>query len=197
MQKKKSNTDNKITYQINTKKRNIIIITVLTVIILLAGITTGIILYNKNNDDGSTNMVEVTTTEQEAKATTERPISGGVNAPTTEAPKHNTEKTTEAPKNDYKPQPQQPATEAPTTEHQHQWTEKEWTETIEHPGEEIFGCECDDCGFWCEDGATMWAHQDETGHNGYSNYARSTEPTTETITHHKRVCSCGAEEVID
>lgn len=47
MQKKKSNTDNKITYQINTKKRNIIIITVLTVIILLAGITTGIILYNK------------------------------------------------------------------------------------------------------------------------------------------------------
>ena len=90
-----------------------------------------------------------------------------------------------------------PATEAPTTEHQHQWTEKEWTETIEHPGEEIFGCECDDCGFWCEDGATMWAHQDETGHNGYSNYARSTEPTTETITHHKRVCSCGAEEVID
>ena len=88
-------------------------------------------------------------------------------------------------------------TEAPTTEHQHQWTEKEWTETIEHPGEEIFGCECDDCGFWCEDGATMWAHQDETGHNGYSNYARSTEPTTETITHHKRVCSCGAEEVID
>ena len=116
---------------------------------------------------------------------------------TTEAPKHNTEKTTEAPKNDYKPQPQQPATEAPTTEHQHQWTEKEWTETIEHPGEEIFGCECDDCGFWCEDGATMWAHQDETGHNGYSNYARSTEPTTETITHHKRVCSCGAEEVID
>ena len=66
-----------------------------------------------------------------------------------------------------------------------------------HPGEEIFGCECDDCGFWCEDGATMWAHQDETGHNGYSNYARSTEPTTETITHHKRVCSCGAEEVID
>ncbi len=223
MQKKKSNTDNKITYQINTKKRNIIIITVLTVIILLAGITTGIILYNKNNDDGSTNMVEVTTTEQEAKATTEvattkkketatteakkpskkkeatteRPISGGVNAPTTGAPKHNTEKTTEAPKNDYKPQPQQPATEAPTTEHQHQWTEKEWTETIEHPGEEIFGCECDDCGFWCEDGATMWAHQDETGHNGYSNYARSTEPTTETITHHKRVCSCGAEEVID
>lgn len=149
-----------------------------------------------------TKKKETATTEakkpsKKKEATTERPISGGVNAPTTEAPKHNTEKTTEAPKNDYKPQPQQPATEAPTTEHQHQWTEKEWTETIEHPGEEIFGCECDDCGFWCEDGATMWAHQDETGHNGYSNYARSTEPTTETITHHKRVCSCGAEEVID
>ena len=225
MQKKKSNTDNKITYQINTKKRNIIIITVLTVIILLAGITTGIILYNKNNDDGSTNMVEVTTTEQEAKATTEvatakkpskkkeatteRPISCGVNPPTTEAPKHNSEKTTEAPKNDYKPQPQQPATEAPTeapterateaptTEHQHQWTKEKWTETIEHPGEEVYGCECDDCGFWCTDPAVMEAHQDDTGHNGYSEYARSTEPTTETITHHRRVCSCGAKEDID
>ena len=206
MQKKKSNTDNKITYQINTK-RNIIIITVLTVIILLAGITTGIILYNKNNDDGSTNMVEVTTTEQEAKATTEVATTKKKETATTEAkkPSKKKEATTErpisggvnAPTNDYKPQPQQPATEAPTTEHQHQWTEKEWTETIEHPGEEIFGCECDDCGFWCEDGATMWAHQDETGHNGYSNYARSTEPTTETITHQKRVCSCGAEEVID
>ena len=81
--------------------------------------------------------------------------------------------------------------------HTHRWTEKTWTETIEHPGEEIFGCECDTCGFWCEDAGTMWAHQDETGCIGYSNYARSTEPTTETITHHKKVCSCGAEEVID
>ena len=227
MQKKKSNTDNKITYQINTKKRNIIIITVLTVIILLAGITTGIILYNKNNDDGSTNMVEVTTTEQEAKATTEvatakkkeatteRPISGGVNAPTTEektteAPKHNSEKTTEAPKNDYKPQPQQPATEAPTerateapteaptTEHQHQWTEEKWTETIEHPGEEIDGVECDTCGFWCEDSETMWAHIDKNGcFGGYCNSIHYGEPTTETITHHRRVCSCGVKEDID
>lgn len=229
MQKKKSNTDNKITYQINTKKRNIIIITVLTVIILLAGITTGIILYNKNNDDGSTNMVEVTTTEQEAKATTEvatakkketatteakkpskkkeatteRPISGGVNAPTTEektteAPKHNSEKTTEAPKNEKKPtpQPQQPATEAPTTEHQHQWTTKEWTETIEHPGKEIEGLLCD-CGFWCEDYATMCAYMDETGCFGYQTYPHYTDPTTETITHHRRVCSCGAKEDID
>lgn len=193
----------------------------------MAGITTGIILYNKNNDDGSTNMVEVTTTEQEAKATTEvatakkketatteakkpskkkeatteRPISGGVNPPTTEektteAPKHNTEKTTEAPKNDYKPTPQQPATEAPTTEHQHQWTEKKWTETIEHPGKEIPGELCE-CGFWCEDPVVMEAHQDETGCFSYALYSHYTDPTTETITHHKKVCSCGAEEVID
>ena len=88
-------------------------------------------------------------------------------------------------------------TEAPTTEHQHQWTKEKWTETIEHPGEEVYGCECDDCGFWCTDPAVMEAHQDDTGHNGYSEYARSTEPTIETITHHRRVCSCGAKEDID
>lgn len=137
------------------------------------------------------------------EATTERPISGGVNAPTTEektteAPKHNSEKTTEAPKNEKKPtpQPQQPATEAPTTEHQHQWTTKEWTETIEHPGKEIEGLLCD-CGFWCEDYATMCAHMDETGCFGYQTYPHYTDPTTETITHHRRVCSCGAKEDID
>ena len=234
MKKEKSNPNNKITYQINTKKRNIIIITVLTLIILLAGITTGIILYNKNNDEGSTNMVEVTTTEQEAKvttevattekkeettteakkpskkeeATTERPISGGVNAltteeKTTEAPKHNTDKTTEAPKNE-KPATQptteratEAPTEAPTTEHQHQWTEKSWTETIEHPGEVIPGEICDTCGFWCKTASEMIAHQEETGCFGYQNHSHYTDPTTETITHHKRVCNCGAEEVID
>lgn len=89
-------------------------------------------------------------------------------------------------------------TEAPTTEHQHQWTEEKWTETIEHPGEEVFGCECDTCGFWCTDPAVMEAHIDKNGcSGGYSEYARSTEPTTETITHHRRVCSCGAKEDID
>lgn len=227
----KNNTDNKITYQINTKKRNIIIIII--VLLLLAGCGTGIVIYNKNVNPATTEQeakatTEVATTKKketattEAKkpskkkeATTERPISGGVNAPTTEektteAPKHNSEKTTEAPKNDYKPQPQQPATEAPTeapterateaptTEHQHQWTEEKWTETIEHPGEEIYGCECDTCGFWCTDPAVMEAHIDKNGcFGGYSEYARSTEPTTETITHHRRVCSCGAKEDID
>lgn len=141
MKKKKSNPNNKITYQINTKKRNIIIITVLTLIILLAGITTGIILYNKNNDEGSTNMVEVTTTEQEAKvttevattekkeettteakkpskkeeATTERPISGGVNAPTTEATKEN-KSTTEAPKHNTEKTTEAPKNEKPVAE---------------------------------------------------------------------------------
>lgn len=88
-------------------------------------------------------------------------------------------------------------TEAPTTEHQHQWTEKEWTETITHPGKEINGIICNDCGFWCEDDETMWAHQEETGCFGYQLDPRQGDPTTETITHHKRVCSCGAEEVID
>lgn len=87
-------------------------------------------------------------------------------------------------------------TEAPTTEHQHQWTTKEWTETIEHPGEEIIGELCE-CGFWCEDPAVMEAHQDETGCFSYALCPHYTDPTTETITHHKRVCSCGAEEVID
>ena len=247
------NTDNKITYQINTKKRNIIIITVLTIIILLAGITTGIILYNKNNDEGSTNMVEVTTTEQEAnvttevvaneknekttteakkpskkeEATTERPISGGVNAPTTEAtkekttedPKHNTEKTTEAPKNE------KPATQAPkndTPVHSHSWQNATCTspktcttcgategsalghdfsvdkpETIEHPGEPIyeFHSVCSGCNAIL-DGLDIDAHMESQEH-GYCGYGSSnilvgyTDSTTETV-HHYYCSRCGA-----
>ena len=170
--------------------------------------------YSATAKKKETATTEAKKPSKKKEATTERPISGGVNAPTTEektteAPKHNSEKTTEAPKNDYKPQPQQPATEAPTeapterateaptTEHQHQWTEEEWTQTIEHPGKEVYVCECNDCGFCCEDPAMMEAHMDETGCFGYSEYARSTEPTTETITHHRRVCSCGVKEDID
>lgn len=80
--------------------------------------------------------------------------------------------------------------------HTHSWTTKKWTETIEHPGKEIDGYECE-CGFWCKDTATQEAHMDETGCGSYELYPHYTDPTTETITHHKRVCSCGAEEVID
>ena len=85
-----------------------------------------------------------------------------------------------------------------TKNHTHRWTVKTCTVTVvTNPGEEIFGYECD-CGFTGTDYDELDRHMDENGCFGYCDKVIGyKDRVTETLTYHKRVCSCGAEEIID
>lgn len=97
--------------------------------------------------------------------------------------------------------------------HTHNWSTTSWTEDVKTPYF-TYTIICDGCGkefsARLEDSYTghgvsenakkvyadYEAHEEAEGHSGYTNYEEVHYERTK-VTHHKRVCSCGAEEVID
>lgn len=104
--------------------------------------------------------------------------------------------------------------------HTHNWSTKSWT-TTEETQELVDGRCCGGCGEWFATDAELTAHQEATAeasrqwakdhpgatakdayragkieHTGWASSGRCVTKTV-TVTHHKRVCSCGTEEVID
>lgn len=84
----------------------------------------------------------------------------------------------------------------------HNWNTRTWTEQIIHEGETVTtykpGARCGECGLT---GTVLEvdAHQDSTGHMGYTGYeipvTTTTAPWTETVNHSETTCFiCGARQ---
>ncbi|MDO5156542.1 MAG: Ig-like domain-containing protein [Eubacteriales bacterium] len=80
----------------------------------------------------------------------------------------------------------------------HSWKNKTYKEIVMHPGETHPVVICV-CGAKFDSIDALWAHQDINPDTCFDFTSReeTSDGWEETIYHHKRVCSCGAEEAID